>query len=100
LPWLKLVDANVMVVRARHLFRVSPLPLRILRVEVDEIDGHDALRQPKRSFHRVGQPEFDCRLHGQPVNDHVDRVLVLLVQDRRIGELDDLTIHPSAAETF
>ena len=98
LPRLQLVDRDVVVVGAGHLLGVVALPAAVLRVQVDEVDGHDALGQAQRGLHRVGQPLLDRRLDRQPVHDDVDVVLVLLVQDRRIGELDDLAIHPGPAE--
>jgi hypothetical protein len=43
---------------------------------------------------------FDRGLYGEPVNDDVDGVLVLLVKDGRIGELDDLSVNASPAEAL
>src|SRR4029450_3650627 len=51
-------------------------------------------------LHRIGQPVLDGRLYGEPVNDDVDGVLVLLVKDGRIGELDDLSVDASPAEAL
>ena len=40
------------------------------------------------------------RLDGDAVDDDVDRVLVLLVQHGRVGQLDDLAVDPGAAEAL
>ncbi len=98
LPGLELLDRDVVAVRAGQRLGVAALAVRIVLRPVDEVDRHHPGGQPERGLHRVGQPLLDGRLHGQPIDDDVDRVLLLLVERGRGGELVHLAVHPDAAE--
>ncbi len=100
LPRLELLDRDVVVVGARQFLRVAPFPVLAGLRLVDEVDRHDALGEPQSGLHRVGEPLLHGRLDGEPVDDHVDRVLALLVERGRLRELVDLAVHPDAGETF
>ena len=64
---------------------------------------HDQARgEVQRGLDRVGEPALRRRLRREPVDDDLDRVLLLLVELRRavdhVGELDRLAVDPGPAE--
>jgi hypothetical protein len=74
-----------------------PLAMRVVGGQVDEVEDDQATRETERGLDRVGQPAAPGRLHGEAVDDDFDRVLLLLLQRRRLGERDDLAVDPGAA---
>ena len=56
------------------------LAVRVLGVHVDEVEGDEAAGQAERGLHRVGQPALGRLLDREPVDDDLDRVLLLLVE--------------------
>ncbi len=85
-PRLQLLDAERVVVRAGQLLRIRPLASWVVFLQVHELGDHDAVGQPQRGLHRVGQPALGAGLHREPVDDHLNRVLDLLLQRRRLGQ--------------
>ncbi len=79
-PWLELVGVDRVVVGARHLLGELQLAARVLRRQVDEVEDDQAAGQAQRGLHGVGQAALGRRLHGEPVDDHLDGVLLLLVE--------------------
>ena len=98
---LDLVDAQRVVVGAGHRLGVPALPLRVVLVEVDEVDDEDAPGQPEGGLDGVGDPLLRRTvlrtLGHEAVDDHVDRVLDLLFESRRLRERDDLAVDHGAA---
>ena len=60
--------------------------MRVVVLAVDELEHDDAVGEVQRRLDRVGQPLLGGGLDGEPVDDHLDVVLLLLLQLRRIGE--------------
>jgi hypothetical protein len=52
--------------------------------------------RPERGLDRVGQPALGRLLDGQAVDDHLDRVLLLLLERRRLGEGVHDAVDPGA----
>src|SRR5690606_40246555 len=66
------------------LLREPALTLRVVGVEVDQLDHHEPLGQPQRRLDRVGQPLLDALANHQTVDDDLDVVLELLLQRGRL----------------
>ncbi len=98
-PRLKLVEGQV-VVQAREVLGVHPLPVRIGVGEIDEVEDDHAARQVQRGLYGVGQPTAGRVLDGEAVDDHLDVVLFVLLQRRqgtrrRLVEADHHPVYPS-----
>ena len=77
---------RAVVVRAGEVLGEAPLALGVVLGEVDEVEHDDAAGQPERGLDRVGEPALGALLDREPVDDHLDGVLLLLLQLRRLGE--------------
>ena len=75
-----------MAVGAGQLLREAALTVVRVLLPVHEVEHHDAVGQAQGGLDRIGQPLFGSRLHREPVDDHLDIVLLLFLQLRRIGE--------------
>ncbi len=95
-PRLQLLEAQV-VIRAVQVLGVRPLAVRVVLGQVDELQRHQPAAEGQRGLDRVGQPALRGRLDREPVDDHLDRVLLLLLQGRRLGELDHHAVDPGPA---
>ena len=80
-PRLQLLKRQV-VIQARQVLGVHPLPVRVILRQVHEVQQHHPTRQAQRRLHRISQPPPRIRLDRQPVHHHLDRVLLALVQRR------------------
>src|SRR5262249_23713247 len=67
---------------------------------VDQIDRDQALRELRRGLDRLPEARAQVRLEHEPVDDHLDRVLVLLVQDDLVFEQLLLAVDLHARETL
>ena len=80
------------------------LLVRVLGVEVDEVQQDEPGGEVQRGLDRVGEPALRRGLGREPVDDDLDGVLLLLVELRRavdhVGELDRLAVDPCPAETL
>ena len=70
---------------------------------VDDVDDDETLGERRRGLDRLRQPLAEVGLHHEPVDDHLDRVLELLVEDDLLLEqpllaVDLHTSEPVAAE--
>jgi hypothetical protein len=65
---------------------VGALPVRVALGLVDEVEDDQPAAQPERGLDRVGQPALGGLLDGEAVDDHLDGVLLLLLERRRLGE--------------
>ena len=96
-PRLKIIHRQRVTVRTRKLLGEALFAMRVAFLTVDEIQHHDAVGQTQRGLHRIGQPLFGTGLDGQPVDDHLDIVLFLLLQRRRLGQGMHHTVDPNPA---
>ena len=76
------------------------LGVRLDLVAVDELDLDQTVGQRHRRLDRVGQPLAKVMLHHQPVDDHGDVVLVLLVERDLLVEPAQLAVDLGAAESL
>ena len=88
------------VVDAREVLGEGPLAVRVVLGQVDEIEDDEAAGQPQRGLHRVGEPALGALLDGEPVDDHLDRVLLLLLQLRRLGQRVHDAVDPDPGEAL
>ncbi len=95
---LELVGVDRVVVGAGHPLRELQLPLWVLGVQVDEVEDHQPAGEAERGLDGVGQPALGRRLDCQPVDHHLDRVLLLLVERRRVVERMQVPVDPGAGE--
>ena len=89
-------DAVVRQAGALHSAPLLPFPPRrhaIRQVEIDQ-----SLGQFQRLFKTVGQPRFNPFAHRDPVNHHLDVVLVLLVERGGVLDRVELAVDPHAGE--
>ena len=71
--------------------------MRVTFLAVDEIQHHDAVGQTQRGLHRIGEPLFGTGLNRQAIDHHLDIVLLLLLQRRRLGQRVHHAIDPDPA---
>ena len=84
---LQLLEGQV-VVRAVQVLRVHALALGVVLGEVDEVEHDHAAGEAEGGLHGVGEAALGAVLHREAVDDHLDGVLLLLLQRGRLGELD------------
>ncbi len=68
--------------------------------QVDELQDHDAGGELERGLDRVGEALLRAGLDREPVDDHLDRVLLLLLQLRRVGQWVHHTVDAHPGEAF
>ena len=96
-PRLQVVDGQRMAVGAGQLLGEALLAVRVVVLAVDELQHHDAVGEAQRGLDRVGEPLLGRRLDGEPVDDHLDVVLLLLLQLGRVGQRMHHAVDPDAA---
>jgi hypothetical protein len=96
-PRLQLFERQV-VVHAREVLGEYPLAVRVGVRQIDEVERHESAGQAQCGLHRVGQPLLCRALHRQPVDDHLDGVLLLLVELGRLGQQVDVPVGPRPGE--
>ena len=89
-----------MLVGARHLLAEPPLAVRRALRLVDEVDGEDPACEPERGLDAVGEATLAGRLRHEPVDDDLDRVLELLLEQRRLGQRHHLAVDPGPREAL
>lgn len=89
-----------MLIWASHRLGEPTLPVRIRQIAVDEIDADDAVGQPQRRLHRLGEALLSRRLDCNPINDDVDVVLALLIQRWHLSKPMNVSIHPYSGEAI
>ena len=73
--------------------------LGLLRlVLVDDLDLGDTLGELQRGLERVGEPAFDAGAAHEPVDDDLDRVLLVALELQLGREVDELTVDPRPRE--
>ena len=96
---LDLVRLQLVLVGAREVLgkRAAGLvPRGLLALTGHELDDHASVREVQGGLDRVGEPLPGVRLGREAVHDHVDRVLVLLLELGRVLELNGLAVHDGA----
>jgi hypothetical protein len=95
---LELLEREV-VVQAGKVLGEGALARRVVGRQVDEVEDDEAAGESQRRLDRVGESALGGGLDGQPVDDDLDRVLLLLVEHRRLDERVGLTVdsHPAEA---
>ncbi len=70
-----------------------------VRLAVDDVDRDEPLGERGGGLDRLRQPQAEVGLHHEPVDDHLDRVLELLVEDDLLLEeaLLAVDLHPREA---
>lgn len=96
---LQLLEGQV-VVRAVQVLREHAFALGVVLGEVDEVEHDHAAGEAEGGLHRVGETALGGLLHREAVDDHLDGVLLLLLQRGRVGELDGLAVHARTAVTL
>ena len=99
-PGLELVGVDRVVVGAGHPLGEPLLAGGVLGLEVDEVEHHQPAGEVERGLHRVGEPALGGRLDRQPVDDHLDGVLALLVEGGRAVEGVGLAVDPGPREAL
>ena len=66
----------------------------------DEINRDEALGEGDRRLDGLGEARADVVLHHEPVDDHLDRVLELLVERWRLLEQVLLAVDADAREAL
>ena len=98
---LELVDRQRVVVGARELLGEPARSLRVVVGQVDVVDDDEAVGQTECRLDRLGQSLLGAALDLEPVDDDVDRVLLLLGELRRlVGEEVDLAVDDRPAEAL
>ena len=75
----------------------QPLAVRVVLGQVDEVEDDQAAAEAERGLDGVGEPALGGCLDREPVDDHLDGVLLLLLQRRRLGERVDDAVDPGPA---
>ncbi|CKP52984.1 Uncharacterised protein [Mycobacterium tuberculosis] len=96
-PRLQVVDGQRVPVGAGQLLGEPLLAMRCTQFMIDEFEHHDPVGQIQRGFHRIGEPPLGGGLDGETVHHHLDVVLFLLFQLRRIGQRMHHTVDPHPA---
>ena len=86
------------ILDAGEVLAEDSFALRITLVKVDEIENDEPATQLESRFDRVGEPAPGVRLHGEPVDDDLDRVLLLLLQGRHLVKADHRAVDTHAGE--
>jgi hypothetical protein len=67
----------------------------------ERVDHDDVVGEVERNVERVIHAAFDARLDEQPVDEHLDRVILAAIEHDVVAvERDELAVNPRARETF
>jgi hypothetical protein len=83
---LEVLDRQRVLVGAGEVLGEEALAVLVVLGQVDELEDHDAGGELQRGLDRVGEPLLGRPLHREPVDDHLDGVLLLLLELRRLGQ--------------
>ena len=69
---------------------------------LDDLDLGDTFGEAQRGLERVGEPAFDAAAPHEPVDDDLDRVVLVAGEPlaHHVGELDGLAVDPGAGEAL
>ena len=96
---LELLERQV-VVQAREVLGEGALAVRVVVGQVDEVEDDEAAAELQRGLDRVGEPALGRLLDRQAVDDHLDGVLLLLLELRRLGQRMDDAVDAGPAEAL
>nr|BFE75168.1 hypothetical protein GCM10020092_084690 [Actinoplanes digitatis] len=85
-PRLEVLDRQGVVVGAGQVLGEAALAVRVVLRQVHEVEQHDAAGQRQGRLDGVGQALLAARLDAEPVDDHLDGVLLLLLELGRLGQ--------------
>jgi hypothetical protein len=88
------------VVRAGQVLGEDALAGRRVVGLVDELEQHDTGGEAQRRLDRVGHPLLGRGLDGEPVDHHLDGVLLLLLELGRLGQRVHDPVDPGAREAL
>ena len=74
--------------------------MRGIFLGVDELEHDDAVGEAQRGLYRVRQSLLGAGFDGKTVDDHLDVVLLLLLELGRVGERMHHAVNPNAAVTL
>ena len=97
---LELVGVDGVLVGAGHPLAEPQLARRVLGRQVDEVEHHQPAGQVERGLDGVGEPALRRALDREPVDDDLDRVLLLLVELGRVVERVGLAVDPGPGEAL
>ncbi len=89
--------------RAREVLREHQrLEIRRIVFARDDLDLGDTLGELQRGLERVGEPSFDAGSAHEPVDDHLDGVVLVPGEAFAGGgaEVDQLAVDPGAGEAL
>ena len=89
---LQLVQLDRVAIRAGHLLGEAARAVRVVIRQSHEVQDHNPVGQLQSGLDRIGQALLLGFLHLQAVHHHVNVVLDLLFQRRRIGQLINGTV--------
>ena len=93
---LVLLHVELVAVRAGHLLGEDLHALRVVGVQFNKVEADKAVGKLERRLHGIRQALLLAGLDGEAVHHHVDVVLDLLFQLRRVRELVGLPVHVHA----
>ena len=96
-PGLEVIHRQRVTVGAGELLGEPLLAVRVVFVAVDEVEHHDPVGKAECGLHRVGEPLLGAGLDRQPVDHHLDVVLLLLLQGGRLGQRVHHAVDPDPA---
>ena len=99
-PGLQVLDGQRVVVGAGQVLGELALAVLVVLGQVDEVEQHDAAGEPERGLDRVGEPLLGARLDREPVDHHLDGVLLLLLELRRLGQRVHHAVDPGPREAL
>ncbi|BAC18316.1 conserved hypothetical protein [Corynebacterium efficiens YS-314] len=88
----ELIDGQGVAVGAAHLLGETTQTVRVVLVQVDELEDHHAVGKPQGGLEGVGEALLLAGLDLEAVDHHVDVVLDLFLQRRGLAELVHLTV--------
>ena len=80
------------VLRERHRFDLLGASASLLAG--DDLDLGDTLGEAQRGLERVGEPALDAGAADEPVDDHLDGVVLVPGESAAAAEIDDLAVDP------
>ncbi len=93
-PGLEVLDRQRVIVGAREVLGEAPLPVLVVLGQIDELENDHALGELERGLDGVGEPLLGRAFHREPVDDHLDGVLLLLLELGRLGQRVDDAVDP------
>ncbi len=66
---------------------------------VEPLDFEQILAVLEGDFERIRQPLFDPAADREPIDDHIDRVALILVELDLVAQFDQLAVNLDAHET-